>query len=428
MMEELRSRSQTTMLRPQALLRGQPWILAPVERAGSEPAARIRLHELDGLRGWSALSVVAFHTFIGLFGAVVPGFDNPLTAFFLDGFLAVCIFFVLSGEALSSSYFAGGGRTAVLKLAVKRYPRLTIPILAATTIVALLCAAGLVGDVATAERVGGEGTHLHAWLQLLQAPVSPGGVLQFALSDVYLRQFPRHDLQPFLWTMRAEMLGSIVVFALLLALHRTRYGLILVAIAAFSCMACPLPLVRYVACFLFGLIFAAARHAGFFARMQQSRSMQYAAWAMIVALGIAASMLHSRAPLLSYQPLVAVPLVFAIFCNRACSDFFANRLSRLLGMISFPLYLIQFPVLVSVAPAAILYANSHGGLTMGAIWVVALLSLASCVVAAIAFYPVEVFTRWTCDRVAKLVPRRVEAAVPSSLQAPSPAQQSSSRS
>lgn len=415
-MEKLLPCSPTIISQLQALRWGYPWTLAPVERAGSEQAARIRLHELDGLRGWAALNVVTFHTFIGLFGAVVPGFDNPLTAFFLDGFLAVCIFFALSGEALSSSYFAGGGRPAVLKLTVKRYPRLTIPILAATAIVALLCAAGLVGDIATAEGVGGEGTHLHAWLQLLRPPVSLGGVLQFSLSDVYLRQFPRHDLQPFLWTMRAEMLGSIVVFALLLLLHKMRYGLVVVAIAAVGCMASPLPLLRYVACFLFGVTFAAARHAGFFTWMQQSRVMQYSTWVLIAALGVADSMLHWRAPPLSYQPLVAVPLVFAVFCNRVCSDFFANRVSRRLGMISFPLYLIQFPVLVSVAPAAIRYAEGHGGLTLPAIWAVALVSLTSCLVAAIAFYPVEVFTKWTGDRIAKLVHRPVNAASSPSLQ------------
>src|SRR5258706_1988331 len=102
----------------------------PVYRDG----AAIRFHEIDGLRGWAALSVVVFHLYWETFGVVMPGLRNPATAFFLDAGLAVSLFFVLSGEALSAAYFAGKGEVAVVKLCVKRYTRLTIPI-AATCLV-----------------------------------------------------------------------------------------------------------------------------------------------------------------------------------------------------------------------------------------------------------------------------------------------------
>jgi peptidoglycan/LPS O-acetylase OafA/YrhL len=366
----------------------------------SRKRSSVRLHELDGLRGWAALSVVAFHIFWETFGALVPDFRNPVTGFFFDGILAVSVFFVLSGEALSSSYFAGGGRTAVFRLAVKRYPRLTIPILAASLIVALLAAAGLASNTAA-----GEVVHRTDWLgSWLDFPIGLGDVLSFSLADIYLELQPPHNYGPFLWSMRIEMVGSIIVFAVLLLFDRTRFGWVVVGIAAVASWFSVTH--RIYSTFLFGVIFAAARHAGFFVRMQRSVLMQVVTWLMIAGLGAIAGTIHWRAPLLTYQPLVAVPLVFAIFCNRVCSNFLANRLSRLLGLLSFPLYLIQFPVFVSVTSAAILYADRHGGLTLPAIWAIALLSLVSCLLAAAAFYPVEVFTKWACDRVARIVPRR----------------------
>jgi peptidoglycan/LPS O-acetylase OafA/YrhL len=78
---------------------------------------------------------------------IIPYVRNVWTTFFLDGRLAVSVFFVLSGSALSSAYFAGKGRRAVIALLIKRYPRLTIPILATSLILFGLYACGLVANV-----------------------------------------------------------------------------------------------------------------------------------------------------------------------------------------------------------------------------------------------------------------------------------------
>jgi len=78
-----------------------------------------------------------------MFGQLIPALRNPVTGFFLDGKLAVSIFFVLSGEALSSAYFCGGGELAVVRLAVKRYSRLTVPIAASSLATYCLYKSGL---------------------------------------------------------------------------------------------------------------------------------------------------------------------------------------------------------------------------------------------------------------------------------------------
>lgn len=56
------------------------------------------IKSLTGLRGFAALYVVAFHFFIG------QQFTNPLTTLLAHGYLAVDIFFVLSGFVMTLTY------------------------------------------------------------------------------------------------------------------------------------------------------------------------------------------------------------------------------------------------------------------------------------------------------------------------------------
>lgn len=56
----------------------------------------------------AALIVVLGHLTYGTFGAVYPAlYRSPVVAM-LSGQLAVAVFFVISGEALTASYLAGG--------------------------------------------------------------------------------------------------------------------------------------------------------------------------------------------------------------------------------------------------------------------------------------------------------------------------------
>ena len=96
----------------------------------AQPPGAGRYHALDGIRGWAALSVVAFHMVWETFGARFPEFRNVASASLLDGWLAVSVFFVLSGEALSTGCLVKQDSRIALDLGVRRYPRLVIPILA----------------------------------------------------------------------------------------------------------------------------------------------------------------------------------------------------------------------------------------------------------------------------------------------------------
>lgn len=359
-----------------------------------------RLGELDGIRGWAALSVVVFHMTWETFGAVMPQLRNPATGFFLDGGLAVSVFFVLSGEALSAGFFAGGGTSAVYRLALKRYTRLTIPVIAACTLTLLLYKAGLTYHVAAADLV-----HRSDWLgSFMHAAPDLRESLKYMLFGVYTNVPNPHAVIPFLWTMRFELLGSILVFGMLLALSWLRglglsiawlvIGLLFVATIYGN--------QDHLACFLAGLGFARLRSFGLFTRMQSKQWAQIATWIAIVIVGTLDGFSHWLLIKRGWISLASVLLLFAVFCNRRLCAAFTTRLSQSLGRISFPLYLVQFPILISFTSYAICYAGSRGTLRPWDVAAISTVSVLSCLAAARAFEPIERLTRWVGDAIALL--------------------------
>ncbi|HTT06493.1 MAG TPA: acyltransferase [Steroidobacteraceae bacterium] len=385
----------------------------------SHGARRVRLEELDGIRGWAALCVVVFHLTWETFGAIVPALRNPVTGFLLDGGVAVAVFFALSGEALSAGFFAGGGSGAVLRLAVKRYTRLTIPIVAACALTLGLYYAGLVFNVQAAHYV-----HREDWLgSFIDPPPSLLLSLRYMLLTVYTSVAPQHAVIPFLWTMKFEMVGSIMVFATLLGVARLRgawrRGLwIFVGLLFVSFITTKTG--QWLSCFLAGIGFGWLRSQGFFQRMQASRRAQLWSWMLIALIGVLDGWSHWRVVDRRMVPLASVLLLGAVFCNRPLCAAFSGRLSRQLGRLSFPLYLIQFPVLVSVTSYAICFAAARGALHGWALAVIDVVSLCACLALAWAFLPVEHLTRRVGNVLAAHLLAPAAAAAPSRSPAAAP--------
>jgi peptidoglycan/LPS O-acetylase OafA/YrhL len=354
-----------------------------------------RLDLLDGVRGWSALSVVLFHVFWETFGALVPGFRNPITGFLCDGQLAVCVFFVLSGEALSAAFFAGKGDAATIRLAIKRYPRLAIPILASCLIVFALDRCGLVYSAQAVEIVH-RGDWMGGWLH---SPLTLGSTLRYSLYDVFVSADIESAINPMLWTMKIELMGSFLVFALLLAWKRLSRPRLLVLTLFAAAAAAPIDMSNYLSCFFAGMTFADWRARGFFSAPRPSHC--WGPLAMIAAVGAADGFLHC----IGYEggkAAFAVLLMLAVYSSPPLAAFFSGGLSRALGRISFPLYLIQFPVLLSLTSGLIVAAGAAGPPTLTAIWGVSLASVAACLLAAIAFEPVETVARGAGDAIIAL--------------------------
>ena len=114
----------------------------------TEDGSNGRLAELDGLRGWSSLSVVLSHLIFGVFANAEPHLVNQtiknLLEPFLGGTFDVCVFFVLSGDALSSSHWRAPFKRDFVARFVTRYVRLAVPICVASFAVFLLVKCELV--------------------------------------------------------------------------------------------------------------------------------------------------------------------------------------------------------------------------------------------------------------------------------------------
>jgi peptidoglycan/LPS O-acetylase OafA/YrhL len=354
-----------------------------------------RLWELDGLRGWAALSVVLFHIFWETFGRVEPGFRNVFTGFFFHGRLAVCIFFVLSGEALSAGYFADKGIRSVVRLAVKRYFRLTIPILASCLIVYALMTAGLVANHQAATIVD-----RNDWLgDFLQFDANLKIMLRYALLDVYDVVNPSSAYNPFLWTMKIELLGSIIVFLVLFIEPYLKWPELTLGLAILLLFAAR----SFICCFLVGVLYAKARQGGLFMILRERKWPTFVSWTFIPLIALGDGLLQisdmkndDRTPI-----LISIVLLWLIFSNKVFAGFFASGPSRLLGRLSFSLYLMQFPVLISLTSLLIVWAQNSGNLSTVVIWGIAIISAVACLLAAVLFDPIEQGTKIFADVVSR---------------------------
>lgn len=359
---------------------------------------RIRLSELDGLRGWAALSVVVFHVFWESLGVRFPIFRNPFTAGLMNGTLAVCIFFVVSGAALSAPFFQSRDRKVVLLGAIKRYPRLTLPILVATL---ATVSAGYFGLLH-----GSEAASLldrADWLGLNNpAQLSFSSLVRFAFFDVYVGPSAKHNILPFLWTMPIEMLGSVVLF-LYLALHDMLERPLLLLVFLYILI---LVLSPFLACFLAGAFLTALRARGVSWPAMDRRAVT--AISILIAL-IASSILNGAArPSGDYIcSLFAVGVCFIAMNNRPLRSFLAeNPVSRFLGEISFPIYLFQYLSLNMV----LAWWSTQVEMTVITAFAIGTATLASSIVLATLFRPIEaishVVSRWVAKSVVEGIPGR----------------------
>lgn len=311
-----------------------------------------RLHEIDGIRGWAAVVVLVFHLCKELFGGVVQAFRDPLLTFMLDGHLAVFVFFVLSGDALSSAYISSRDTYSLARMALKRYFRLAGPILMSCALVYVLMKAGLTYHREASQIVSSE-----SWLGRF-LPFEPNFVhlVKYGLLWVFTSHELSSSYNPFLWPMSIELYGSFFVFALLLSLNYLKHP-IAIAVGTFLFFWI---LGSYFALFFFGLTLALLRETGFFDRI---RSKKYhltsiLGLTIIAIVDTTFDAWHLRGP--TSFTLLACSLVFLIYSSSSLVSFFSSRFSRYLGRISFPLYVTHFAVIVSFSSWAIVQTSSDG--------------------------------------------------------------------
>jgi peptidoglycan/LPS O-acetylase OafA/YrhL len=211
----------------------------------------------------------------------------------------------------------------------------------------------------------------------------------FSPSDVYVE--PMTEYNPMLWTMSIELAGSALVFLfwyLSPGLRRQRVLLIVLA-ALLSGLG------SYYALFFFGMLMSRFRVDGLLERFRANRSWQILALPLMLATGYANAAHYEAGNIRQVNLLCAAILVFCFYTSRPTLAFFRSSVSRFLGDISFPMYLIHFAVLVSYTSWWIV---ASGKITTFLAIEIASLSSFVSVVAAIAFRQIEKLALRPIDR------------------------------
>jgi peptidoglycan/LPS O-acetylase OafA/YrhL len=346
---------------------------SPLATNGSIAAETRRFRFLDGLRGWAAVVVLLHHIFIDGVPAngVMANRDLWAKVFFLNGTLAVCVFFVISGFSLSIRHLQTGDGRALGRIAAGRYLRLAVPIFAVCAITHVLLLLGVIPP---------------AWQRpapldlFLTFQPTLEHLMSFSLFKVFVAYSGAETYDPPLWTMSYEFYGSFMVFAVIAALAPSRrrtlaLGLLFLLLAAVQ---------TYFALFVAGVLMA-----DMFVFAVPSSTANRAGGALCLA-GLLLVLLPSSYFGLVYIAGGACLTAGAVFCG-PLRRFFESGFSSFLGWISFPLYLTQAAVIYALAPRALAQLAALGFAPEAQRWIADSLLLPTAFIVAVVFCPVNDF-------------------------------------
>jgi peptidoglycan/LPS O-acetylase OafA/YrhL len=357
-----------------------------------------RLYELDGLRGWAAVSVLLSHFLFGVFVKADPPIFTPSIREFLEpmlgGTLDVAVFFVVSGDALSASCWAKSSQKSVLQLAARRYVRLTIPILASCLVVFALGKFGLLFHREAASLL-----HVEDWLgTFLQKDYGVVDLFGYAAVGVFCCHTQETSLNPFLGTMKAELLGSALVFGYVVVDRTIRPKSAILLFVSAICLGFD----SFLACFPVGILCGYCRSRGCFSRLHSRPFAQVIANFAFGAALILGTYCNRVWPGWFLPSIVASSiLVVSVHVSKTLGCFFARPFSRWLGHISFPLYLAHFPIIVSFTSGTVVLANAYGALGPAMMWLIISISVVLSLLTAVLLLPVEALTARTGNLIAR---------------------------
>lgn len=346
-----------------------------------------RLDFLDGLRGWASLMVVLSHLWGQFARHTVDIYSSTAMRLVSDGHFAVLIFFVLSGTALSLRFVRQPGPFAPGWLVAARYVRLVVPIAATTLIIFTLMKLQWYGSAEAATAAASP-----IFLGPRQGmPTTFADALQFSATDALFHYDPLRSFNSSLWTMPVEFLGSILVYALLFGLSflPTRRPALRMAIGAALGLVLAAVGKPLAACFCGGYVVAEMLFG-------PPRLLAAGAWigAVLVAAGAALVAQHGELDDVR-GAVLALGTVMCVACWPTLRRVLSTRLSRWLGTISFPLYLIHTAVIECCGQLYV--ALLKQGVTVApATHLTVAIALLACLLAARLLMPVEHLSiRWS---------------------------------
>jgi len=300
-----------------------------------------RYHFLDGLRGWGAFFVVLYHVFANGFPPT-PGAAEFLPKLIMfNGPLAVCIFFVVSGFALSVGYLSRGNVESLVKSGLGRYFRLALPIFASCSVVHIAAVTGL---------LQAPESRLPPWGTIVAFEPTVWHLVSFALFDVFFNFDLKQTYIGPLWTMQIELMGSYAVLALVIVVGKLKSRNLIL----WLCGALLFLPISYLSLFAFGAAFADSFIKGGVERFEKALPLVAH---LILATGVLALLVIPATQ--TVECLCALLITFGAISVKSVRDFLSNKLSVHLGLLSFPLYLLHGAVMLIVgAPLMQHYGHS----------------------------------------------------------------------
>jgi peptidoglycan/LPS O-acetylase OafA/YrhL len=344
---------------------------------------KLRLEFLDGLRGWGALMVFLYHLIVQLLFNTAPPYKSKYLAFLLDGDFAVFIFFVLSGFVLSIKFVISPGKYSLTQAVIARYFRLMLPIIITSFVAYMLMLAHAMYNVPASVPA-----NTPQWLGVyFNFEPTLAYFLQFNLYYVFFNFNPGANFNPVLWTIAYEFTGSMLVYMMVGFFRNTKHQSYFVPIAfivLFNLFNNPI-----IACFAIGYVLAEL-YAAYSQRLQGKAWVSWLATALF-ALPVVCSTFF-RTGHHFYLALLASALVLAVSFSSPLKHFFSNKVSRFLGRISFPLYLIHLPLICSFSSYLFLYLPTQGFGNQATANIIVATTVPLGLLIAWIFYPIETFS------------------------------------
>lgn len=355
---------------------------------------RERVAALDGLRGWAALAITCLHTSVTLYGARFPEIrETPFLSWLLNGQMAIAVFLVISGYVLTINGWRHNDKTGSTVTLARRYTRLALPILPATSIVFVLMVLGL--------NANNEVGHLlnDGWLvRYLNFEPNFLDVLVYSFVTSLVWQ-PEHAYIPFLWTMPYELVGSVIVLTICIFEYRLRrVYTVLLALIGLLLLAHPMGATVPI-----GALLALLKRDGFLERFR-TPPMNVAALVLAPAALIAGGRLQLGAiPVIGNTAIAMVPMaslvVLCVINSTTLARLMSAPVSQFLGRISYPIYLVHFAILIAPLSHLVLRANDAGVLNIWTCLAISVLGIALSIICAVLFMPVERFTAFVGQRI-----------------------------
>lgn len=326
-----------------------------------------RITYLDGLRGLACIQVMIFH----YFGTFTPYQSGMFTIFFANGKNAVFLFFLMSGFVLTNSFQSSS--QPPFRRAMQRLLRIAIPALVSVAIATILIVASMRYAEHAAE-IAGWPVPRTPQMASLWADASGISII-FGYRDFGLLSWawlPVHagSVNPPLWTLSIELWGSLWVLFLVSLRRQTNWLYGPALLVGFYFMGA-----NYLSLFSIGHLCAVGLQNKTI-RVTIERPAYRAIGLCLLAIGILLNLNITLAgpgilaPLLPPQgwagqddgtlrvELGAILIFISILIVPVVQLMLDRRPAQYLGRLSFSIYLLHYPIMVSAGSLVFLLALS----------------------------------------------------------------------